>query len=144
MFNLPQLLVDSKRGSTFDHQAMIVKLRFAPGRRVKKTAGKNRHVALAVAALMTPATLMMFVMAMWCVGADVGTATEFPIARGLWSHWQTWIGATAVSHVLSVLLNGYGHTGELGLGKWIANALTVLAARQPRPLKRPAERQQGD
>lgn len=82
---------------------------------------------------------MMFVMAMWAVGADVGVATEFPILSGIWAHWQMWIAATAASHVVSVLLNAYGNTGELGLGKWLANALTVLAARQPRPVKRPLD-----
>lgn len=140
MFTLSQLLLDSKRMSAVRSKstplAMIVKLRFPSGRTVKKTtSGKNRHVAHAVAALMTPATLMMFVMAMWRIGADVGVATEFPIVEGVWQHWQMWIAAAAMSHLVSVLLNRYGRDGDMGLGKSLANGLSVLAARQPGPVK---------
>jgi hypothetical protein len=128
---------------------MIVKLRFPSGRKVRKTSCKNRHVALATAALMTPATLMMFVMAMWRIGADVGIATEFPITEGVWQHWQMWIAAAGISHMVSVLLNRYGRDGEMGVGKSVAHGLSVLAARQPvdRPQRseQPASQQsQGD
>ena len=125
---------------------MIVKLRFPSGRKVKKLSGKNRHVALAIAALMTPGTLMMFVMAMWRIGADVGIATEFPITDGVWQHWQMWIAATALSHLVSVLLNRYGRDGEMGVGKSLANGLSVLAARQPAVKQQSVEPppQQGD
>lgn len=150
MFTLSQLLLDSKCrlavSSMRTPLAMIVKLRFPSGPKVKKMSGKNRHIALAVAALMTPGTLMMFVMAMWRVGADVGIATEFPIAEGVWSHWQTWIAATALSHLASVLLNRYGKDGDMGLGKSISNGLSVLAARR-QPTVRPLPEQppqQGD
>ncbi len=124
---------------------MIVKLRFPSGRRVKKTSGKNRHVALAIAALMTPLTLMMFVMGLWRLGSDAGGATEFPVTDGLWSHWQMWIGASAMSHFASVLLNRYGKNGYLGLGTSILKGLAILAARQPRPGMKasPVSEQQG-
>lgn len=135
MFTLSQLLLDSKRTLARRWErtplTMIVKLRFPTGRKVKKTSGKNRHIALAIAALMTPATLMMFVMAMWRIGADVGVATEFPITEGVWRHWQMWIAAAALSHLVSVLLNRYGRDGEMGVGKSVAHGLSVLAARQP-------------
>lgn len=135
MFTLSQLLLDSKRTLVMRWErtplSMIVKLRFPTGRKVKKTSGKNRHIALAIAALMTPGTLMMFVMAMWRLGADVGVATEFPITEGVWQHWQMWIAAAAFSHLISVLLDRYGRDGEMGVGKSIAHGLTVLAARQP-------------
>ena len=145
MSNLPQLLLDSKCGWSASTGAMIVKLRFPTGRLVKKTSGKNRHIALAIAALMTPGTLMMFVMGMWRIGADLSIATEFPITEGVWQHWQMWIAAAALSHLASVLLNRYGKSGELGLGKSIVNAFWVLAARQP-AVKQQPERppQQGD
>ena len=144
MFNLPQLLLDSKFGPVPSLNQMIVKLRFPSGRRVKKTSGKNRHIALAIAALMTPGTLMLFVMAMWRIGADVGVATEFPVTEGIWSHWQIWIAATLLSHSVSVVLNRYGTSGETGVGKSILSGLSVLAARQPSaPESKPRE-QQGD
>ncbi len=108
---------------------MIVKLRFATGRRVKIASGKNRHVALAVAALMTPATLMMFVMAMWRIASDIQLATEFPINEGVWSHWQVWIASAFLSHLTSVILNRYGKTGETGLARSIAGGLGQLFGR---------------
>ncbi len=108
---------------------MIVRLRFASGRRVRIAPGKNRHVALAVAALMTPATLMMFVMAAWRIGSDIQLATEFPINQGLWSHWHVWIAAALLSHLTSVLLNRYGKTGEMGLTRSIASGMSHLFGR---------------
>jgi len=108
---------------------MIVRLRFVTGPSVKKTAGKNRHVALAMGALLTPVTLMMFVMAIWRIAADINVATEFPIIDGLWSHWQVWVAATGLSHFITVLLNRYGRTGALGLQKSVANGLSVFATK---------------
>lgn len=101
------------------------------GRRVRRAPGKNRHVALAVSALMTPVTLIMLVMALWRIGADINMASEFPIAEGAWSHWQMWMAAAAISHLATVLLNRYGRTGEMGIGKSIANGFTLLFGRGP-------------
>jgi hypothetical protein len=105
---------------------MIVRLRFPVGRRVKLASGKNRHIALAIAALMTPATLMMFVMAGWRIGSDLQLATEFPISEGVWSHWQMWGAVAFGSHVASVLLNRYGKNGKMAIGSTLARMFGSL------------------
>jgi hypothetical protein len=118
---------------------MKIKLRFPPGATVKQTSGKNRHVALAVAALMTPATLVMAVMAMWRLGSDLQMMTEFPITEGVWSHWQMWLAAASASQVATVLLNRYGKTGQMGIVKSVTNGFQFLFGRpqaKPRPSPR--------
>ena len=121
---------------------MKVKLRFPPGATVKRAPGKNRHVALAVAALMTPATLVMAVMSVWRIGADLQVMTEFPIVDGVWSHWQMWLAAAAASHLASVLLNRYGKTGQMGVARSIANGFTFLFGRPQ--VKAPPSTRTGD
>lgn len=118
---------------------MKIKLRFPPGATVKQASGKNRHVALAVAALMTPATLVMSVMALWRLGSDLQMMTEFPITEGVWSHWQMWLAAAAASQVATVLLNRYGKTGQMGIVKSITNGFQFLFGR-PQPKSRPSPR----
>ncbi|MBS1834169.1 MAG: hypothetical protein JST65_15740 [Acidobacteria bacterium] len=119
---------------------MRIKLRFPPGATVKQTPGKNRHVALAVAALMTPATLVMFVMAMWRLGSDLQMMTEFPITEGVWSHWQMWLAAASMSQLATVLLNRYGKTGQMGIVKSIANGFQFLFGRPQVKSSRPSPR----
>jgi hypothetical protein len=78
---------------------------------------------------MTPATLMMFVMASWRIGADLQLATEFPIDSGLWSHWHIWIACALLSHLTSVILNRYGRTGETGIVRSVAHGMASLFGR---------------
>ena len=46
-------------------------------------------MALCVA-LMTPASLLAFVLAAWRLGADLGFTGEFAIGQGFFSHWIVW------------------------------------------------------
>jgi NADH:ubiquinone oxidoreductase subunit 4 (subunit M) len=41
-------------------------------------------------ALLTPASLLAFVLAAWRLGADLGFTGEFVIYQGLFSHWIVW------------------------------------------------------
>ncbi len=41
-------------------------------------------------ALMTPASLLAFVLAVWRLGADLGFTGEFAIGDGFFSHWIVW------------------------------------------------------
>jgi len=74
---------------------MIVRIKFRQGQALRKTAGKNRHLALEVGALLIPASLMAYVLGFWRLTSDIGVTKEFAI-RGLFSHWQIWI-VTAVT-----------------------------------------------
>lgn len=43
-----------------------------------------------IIALMTPASLLAFVLAAWRLGADLGFTGEFAIGHGFFSHWIVW------------------------------------------------------
>ena len=69
---------------------------------------KNQHVALALASLLTPAAVMACVLALWRLAADLNVTGQFPIAEGLFSHWQVWITVATTLQFLAIVLNRYG------------------------------------
>jgi hypothetical protein len=91
---------------------MVVRIRFQQGRPRQHTPGKNRHVAAAVGALLTPAALMAYVLGFWRLAADMGVAGEFGIT-GLFSHWQVWMLTGALLQGVSRGLSRYGRGGDL-------------------------------
>jgi hypothetical protein len=91
---------------------MRVRIRFARGARVGKQRRKNRRLALAVGALLTPATVMAAILALWRLAADLNWTNTFAISSGLFSHWQVWMAAAAVLHLCSRALNRYGKDGD--------------------------------
>jgi hypothetical protein len=91
---------------------MIVRVRFRSGPRIRRQGPKNRHVALAFAALLAPAVLMAYALGLWGLAADLRVASAFGIASGLLSHWQVWLVLAAVLHAGAAILNRYGRRGE--------------------------------
>lgn len=91
---------------------MKVRIRLSTGSTIKKTTGKNRNAALAIAALVTPATLLAFVLASWRMSADLGFTSAFPITTGLLSHWQVWLAIALAAQFLTIALNRYGRDGR--------------------------------
>ena len=87
---------------------MIVRIRLGSGARVRHKRRKNQHVALAFAALLTPAAVMACVLALWRLAADLGATGQFPITEGLFSHWQVWITVATMLQFSAILLNRYG------------------------------------
>ena len=87
---------------------MVIRIRLGTGPKLRRKQHKNRHVALAVAALITPAGVMALVLAFWRLAADLKFTGEFPIADGLFSHWQIWMAAGVALHSCAILLNRYG------------------------------------
>ncbi|MGA2878925.1 MAG: hypothetical protein ABSG13_08240 [Bryobacteraceae bacterium] len=69
---------------------------------------KNQHVALAMAALLTPAAVMACVLACWRLAADLNATGQFPIPNGLFSHWQIWLALAASLQFWATVLNRYG------------------------------------
>jgi hypothetical protein len=94
---------------------MKVRLQLGAGPRVLRKKGKNRRLALALAALLAPTVLAAYVLGVWRLCTDVGFAGDFEIKQGLFSHWQVWIALGAAGNVLAVMLNRYGHGGEFRL-----------------------------
>jgi hypothetical protein len=91
---------------------MVVRIKLPRGRPLLRRSGKNRHIAFAVGALLTPAALMAWVLGFWRLAADIGVAGEFGIT-GVWSHWQIWMVSAAFLQGVSHILNRYGRGGDL-------------------------------
>ena len=89
---------------------MIVRIRLGSGRKVQQKGRKNQHVALAFAALLTPAAVMASVLALWRLAADLNLTGQFPISQGLFSHWQVWITLGTLLQFFAIILNRYGKT----------------------------------
>ncbi len=49
----------------------------------------TRKYSPVLVALLTPVGLLPFVLAVWCLGADLGFATGFPV-HGVLSRWLIW------------------------------------------------------
>lgn len=93
---------------------MIVRIQLGQGRGVRNVPGKNRHLALACAALLAPASLMAYVLGFWRLSSDLGVTHEFGLA-GMLSHWQVWIAVGVTLHIAAYVLNRYGRGGEMYL-----------------------------
>ena len=87
---------------------MLVRIRFGKGLRVGKTRRRNKRVALAVAALLTPAAFLAAVLALWRIAADLNFTGKFAIASGMFSHWQIWLVVAVLLQLCSRLLVRYG------------------------------------
>lgn len=87
---------------------MVVRIRLSSGPRVRHERRKNRHVALAMASLLTPAAVMACVLAFWRLAADVNVTAQFPISSGLFSHWQVWLALAGSLQFFATVLNRYG------------------------------------
>ena len=90
---------------------MVVRIRLRKGPPVKRTRGKNRHLALAFGALLIPGSLMAYVLGFWRLAADMGMVREFGI-KGTFSHWQLWMAAAVLLHICSSILNRYARAGS--------------------------------
>lgn len=81
---------------------------------LKKHSQDPRQVALAIGALLTPASLMAYVLGFWRLAADMGVAGEFGIS-GFFSHWQIWILLAVILQFGGHALTRYGHEGALSM-----------------------------
>jgi hypothetical protein len=88
---------------------MRVRIRLSRGTKVRQKGRKNKHVALALASLLTPAAVMACVLAFWRLSADLKVTNLFPITDGLFSHWQVWVSGAAALQLFAVVLNRYGN-----------------------------------
>jgi hypothetical protein len=87
---------------------MVVRIRFGRGRQVQRGKGKNRKLALALSALLTPAAVMASALGFWRLAADLQWTGEFGIASGIFSHWQVWLTFAAILQSGAWVLNRYG------------------------------------
>jgi len=91
---------------------MVVRIRFGTGRKVQRSKGKNRRVALALSALLTPGAVMASALGLWRLAADMKWTAEFAISSGLFSHWQVWLTFAALLQYVAWALNRYGRNHD--------------------------------
>ena len=87
---------------------MLVRIRLRHGPTVQRKQGKNRKVAAALSAFLTPSALMCSVLALWKIGSDLELTGQFAFAEGLLSRWQLWTSAAAGLQAGAWILNRYG------------------------------------
>ncbi|HBY62617.1 MAG TPA: hypothetical protein DEH78_22580, partial [Solibacterales bacterium] len=63
---------------------------------------------MACAALLTPAALAAFVLAIWRLGADLGYLGTFAFQDGLLSRWQVWVAIALLVQLTVIYLTRYG------------------------------------
>jgi hypothetical protein len=88
-------------------QFMVVKIRFGQGPVVSRRNGKNIHLAMLAASLLTMVSISFASLGMWRVGTDLNWAGKFVYPTGLLSHWQVWIGASILMQYASWRLGRY-------------------------------------
>ena len=90
---------------------MVVRIRYGKRPVSGKNRKEGRRAALAVAALLDPAAVMALALGLWGVAAELKWVGSFAIPSGLFSYWETWLGAAAALELCAVALNRYGKNG---------------------------------
>ena len=91
---------------------MVIRIRFGKGPRIGAGRRENRRAALVMAAMLTPAATMALALGCWRIAADLNWTSSFAISSGLFSHWQTWLGAAALLQLVSRILSRYARNGD--------------------------------
>jgi hypothetical protein len=87
---------------------MVVRIRFGKSSRLVPHRRKNRRVALAFGALLTPVALAAASLGFWCVAADLDWAASFVFTTGILAHWHVWMVAAGAVQLCAHTLNRYG------------------------------------
>ncbi len=90
---------------------MLVRIRFSRHSVVSRNRKENRRHALALAALLDPAAVMALALGLWGMAAELKWVGSFAISSGVFSHWETWLGAAALLELCALALNRYGKNG---------------------------------
>ena len=61
--------------------------------------------ASVVAALLGPAILSLYMVAVWSLTSEMGWTDSFPFTSGAFSNWMVWTGLAVSLHAASVVLN---------------------------------------
>jgi hypothetical protein len=56
-----------------------------------RAAVLDEQLPSVLVALLTPASMLALVFAIWRFTADIGWTAAFPIQDGFFSHWQVWM-----------------------------------------------------
>jgi hypothetical protein len=73
----------------------------------------SQELLAGLSAFLQPASAVLFALALWRLGADLGLAGRFVFSDGLLSHWQLWFaGAAAVQGLAWILNRRAGGSGD--------------------------------
>jgi hypothetical protein len=108
---------------------MKVRLRLQVGPRVSRGAGKNRHLASAVASLLWPAVLTAYSLALWALAAQLKLTGDFGM-EGVFSHWQVWGAIALLTHFAAMTLSRYGKSGDIRVALNFLSWFTGVAHRR--------------
>lgn len=70
------------------------------------------EIAAGAASLLWPVAAMVFALALWRLGADLGLTAGFFIQEGPFSHWQVWMAAAVTLGGTCGWLSRKGVAGE--------------------------------
>jgi hypothetical protein len=91
---------------------MVVRIKFVKRPAASKNREMNRRAAMALAALLDPAALMALALALWAMAAARSWVGSFAITSGIFSYWETWLGAAVALELCGLALNRYGNSGK--------------------------------
>ena len=87
---------------------MVVRIRLAKPKASSARRIRNCRVALLAATLLEPIVVATLALGLWRVAAGFHWVGSFAIPSGIFSYWQTWIGAAAALQLCASALNRYG------------------------------------
>ena len=86
---------------------MVVRIKLSRGNAVTYRLGQSRRLALAAAALLSPASFMASTLAFWAILSSYRLSGQFAISQGVFSHWQSWLGLAVMLQAGRVALDRY-------------------------------------
>lgn len=86
---------------------MVVRIRFNYHRALQQTDAINRQAAILTSTLLTPVSVMAFVLGFWRLAADLNWAGSFAIPSGIFSHWQVWFAIGIAVQFFAFLLHRF-------------------------------------
>ncbi|WP_031495694.1 hypothetical protein [Bryobacter aggregatus] len=91
---------------------MIVRIKLKVGPRIYGERNLDSKLAFAASGVLTPGSVLCFVIALWRLLCDLDLTGAFMIDAGLLSHWQVWLAMGILMQTLSVYLDRYGRRVE--------------------------------
>ena len=91
---------------------MDVRLESAINPALKRVEKASQETAPVIGYLLTPVSLLAYVLAFWRLASDLRWVGEFFISSGLLSHWQVWLALGIGIHMLASYLNRFGRSDD--------------------------------
>jgi len=89
---------------------MRVRIRLQTGPPLSRRKDPSRQAALALASLLSPAAVMVAVLAGWALAAERGWSGGFAFSSGPLADWRLWLAAALLLRAISYVLLRYGRS----------------------------------